>query len=127
MTKKLTWRLSKLPTVEELLQLVKDKVITQKEANEILLKEKDEEEVADVNALREEIKFLKKLVENLSKNNNTTIIREIERIQVPYIHHPWYRPYEYWCTGSAAITTNAVSSGGASGTANAGITNFSSI
>ena len=44
MTKKLNWRLSKLPTPDEVRELVKDKIITQEEAREILFKEDTKEE-----------------------------------------------------------------------------------
>jgi hypothetical protein len=41
MTNKLVWRLSKLPTPSELTELVKEKIITQEEAKEILFSEND--------------------------------------------------------------------------------------
>ena len=57
MTKKIVWRLSKLPTADELRELVKDKIITQEEAREILFNLETEEE-RDKKSLESEIKFL---------------------------------------------------------------------
>lgn len=91
------WRLSKLPTPEELSLLVDKKILTTEEAKEILL---SSEELKEVSELEEEIKFLRKLVEKLSQNN-TQIITTIKEIEVPvYIRKDWYRPYEIWCTGN---------------------------
>ena len=108
MTKKLSWRLSKLPTPDEVRELVKDKIITQDEARNILFSS-EEEGKRDEESLKSEIKFLRELVEKLSKSHGetTTIIREIER---PYYRLGWYRPYEIWCNSS--VTTNYLSSTG---------------
>ena len=86
MMKNLKWRLSKLPTVEELLQLVKDKVITQEEAKEILFSSETQED-RDKDSLKEEIKFLKQVVENLSRNNSARIVEVIREVEKPW------RPY----------------------------------
>ena len=61
----LNWRLSNLPTVEELRDLVKDKIITQEEAREILFRTETIED-KDIKSLETEVKFLKELVERLS-------------------------------------------------------------
>ena len=78
----LIWRLSKLPTVEELRELVKDKIITQEEAKEVLFDEESFIPEGDrgERSLQSEIKFLRELVEKLSKSKSeiTTIIREVE-------------------------------------------------
>lgn len=81
MTKKevLKWRLGNLPTVEELRELVKDKIITNEEARDILFNKESEEE-ADVKALKKQIDFLEGLVKELSKQQHfTTIPLYIER------------------------------------------------
>ena len=58
MTKtKLIWRLNKLPTTEELRELVKDKIITNEEARDILFNFESEED-RDSESLKSEIKFL---------------------------------------------------------------------
>mgnify|MGYP001588840513 CR=1 FL=1 len=135
MTKELKWRLSKLPTPDELRELVKDKIITQDEAREILFNFETEED-RDKKSLESEIKFLRELVEKLSENR-TKIVEVIKEIQRPYYIQPWYNPYHVWCTTSATggntyTTTNT--SGGTnalqlSGTSSTGghAMNFSSI
>ena len=116
MTKNLKWRLSKLPTVEELLQLVKDKVITQEEAKEVLFSSETEED-RDKDSLKEEIKFLKQVVENLSRNNSARIVEIIREVEKPWKPYPWYQPYQAWCGTGDSIYM----SGTTNNTANAGI------
>lgn len=103
--KKLNWRLGKLPTPDEVRELVKDKIITQDEAREILFKEEDETE-RDIKSLESEIKFLRELVDKLSKNTST-IVETIRYIEKPYIRQPWYQQYEVWCGN----TTNGLQGG----------------
>jgi len=105
MTKSLKWRLSKLPTPSELTELVSNKIITPAEAKEILLSEEEKTE-RDVKSLEEEIKFLRELVEKLSDNKSTTIVKQIEYIQPAYRQYNWYRPYENWCGGSQGALTH---------------------
>ena len=87
---KLKWRLSKLPTPQEVIELVNNKLITQKEAKDILFGEVDER---DEKSLKEEIKFLRGLVEKLSNNSGTKVI---EIIQERNYTQPWYQPYYNW-------------------------------
>lgn len=97
-TIKLKWRLSKLPTVDELLKLVNDKVITQEEAREILFnKETDEER--DKESLKSEIKFLRDIIENLSKNNTTKVVEIIKEYKPIWSNYTWYTPYTTWGNG----------------------------
>lgn len=96
--KTIKWRLSKLPTVEELQILVKDKIITPEEARDILFTE----ETIDAKALKQEIIFLRSLVEKLSNNSNTTIIKYIEEIKP--IRQGWYQPYATWTSGGTTTT-----------------------
>lgn len=93
--KKLIWRLGKLPSVEELRQLVTDKIITHEEAREILFSSETEED-REKSSLESEIKFLRELVEKLS-NDRSRIINVIETIKVPYIRSPWFNLYKDWC------------------------------
>lgn len=90
--------MSKLPTPLEVTELVKDKIITQEEAREILFNSETEED-RDKKSLESEIKFLRSLVENLSKGNNTKIVEIIHK-EKQWSQYPWYRPYEIWCTGT---------------------------
>lgn len=108
MTKKLIWRLSKLPTSEELRELVKDKIITQDEAREVLFSSETEED-RDKKSLESEIKFLRELVEKLSKSR-TEIVETIRYIESPYKCYPWYSPYTVWCSSSNNITDSVTGS-----------------
>jgi sulfur transfer complex TusBCD TusB component (DsrH family) len=90
----LKWRLSKLPSSEEVLALIKDGVITKEEGKEILFSE-ETEETKSITDLQSEIKFLKELVERLSSNRNQ-IVETIKIIEKPYYQKPWYQPYYYW-------------------------------
>ena len=92
---KLVWRLSKLPSVDELQALVKDKIITQDEAREILFSSEEVEE-RDNKSLKEEIKFLRELVEKLAKSRSQ-IVEVIREVQPIYYHSTWTQPYTTWC------------------------------
>lgn len=95
---KLVWRLTKLPTTEELRELVKDKIISQEEAREILFSTETQED-RDEDSLKAEIKFLRELVDKLS-NNKTEVVRVIKEIQKPYYEWHWYPNYNTWCSTS---------------------------
>ena len=110
MMTKLVWRLGKLPSPDEVRELVKDKIITQEEAREILFKQENEED-RDKKSLEEEIKFLRTLVEKLSSGGNIRIIETIRMVEKPWINYPWYQPYYYWSGGSGGGTmyyTNSI-------------------
>ena len=102
MMTKLVWRLGKLPSPDEVRELVKDKIITQEEAREILFKQENEED-RDKKSLEEEIKFLRTLVEKLSSGGNIRIIETIRTIEKPCINYPWYQPYYYWSNGGGTM------------------------
>jgi ribosomal protein L16 Arg81 hydroxylase len=103
MTTQLKWRLSKLPTVDELATLLEKKIITQEEVKEILFN-KETTEDRDIESYKQEIKFLRELIDNLSKSNRNTLLTEIRYVEKPvYKDYDWYRPYTVLC--------NAVSSG----------------
>lgn len=95
MTKKLTWRLSKLPTPDELRELVKDKIVTQDEARDILFNQEETEE-RDEASLKSEIKFLRELIDKLASKNQTKIVETIREIEKPYYKWHWYQPYQNW-------------------------------
>ena len=124
MTMNLKWRLGKLPTVEELLSLINNKLITQEEAKTLLFSSEKE---TDVKSLEEEIKFLRGLVEQLSKNNSSRIVEVIREVEKPWRRYPWYNPYVVWCTnteGSATTSGSVIYTSGA-GATNAFNTNTS--
>ena len=112
MTKtKLAWRMKTLPTIEELRELVKDKIITNDEARSILFSEKEETE-RNTESLKEEIKFLRKLVDSLAERQTVvTTIREI----IPNYPQPWSRPYVTWCADPTTTVNFHGSGGGGSG------------
>lgn len=111
MTKNLKWRLGKLPTPDEVLKLVNDKLITKEEARDILFNEETVEEKS-IDDLKMEIKFLKELVEKLG--NRSQIIETIRYIEKPYYNYNWIQPYSSWC--SSGSSTVYVSSGASSAT-----------
>src|SRR3990167_7629526 len=102
MTKKLNWRLSKLPTPDEVRELVKDKIITQDEAREILFKTETDED-RDKESLQSEIKFLRELVDKLANHSSYKITEVIEEVYRPYEVRPWFQPYYTWTTATMNI------------------------
>ena len=127
MTKKLNWRLSKLPTPDEVRELVKDKIITQEEAREILFSLQTDED-RDNESLKSEIKFLRELVEKLSNNSLTKIVEIIREVEKPWRRYSWYDPYVVWCNnGSLSSYTNIPASTGGSFTVMNTASNFSDI
>lgn len=107
-TTKIKWRLSNLPSVEEVSELVRNKILTNDEAREILFSLEKEESRTE-KSLQDEIKFLRELVAKLSKNPKVMIetIREVEK---PWKRYDWYQPYySYAATGNnqAYMTTTA--------------------
>jgi hypothetical protein len=91
-TTSLKWRLSEQPTVEGLKKLVESQIITAEEAHSILLSEETKTSKATAE-LEKEVEFLKELVETLSKNRPTEIVRYIETHHPHYYRYDWYRPY----------------------------------
>jgi len=105
MTTKIKWRLSKLPTPSEIAELVKDKIITQEEAHQVLFDQVTEEDV-DVEALKAEIKFLRQVVEDLSKSRSDKVT-VIEKHIKQYPDWTWNQPYYNYCgTGLVDTTSN---------------------
>ena len=124
MTKKLVWRLRESPSAENLERLVHSELLTKDEAREILFSQED---ARSDDSLKSEIKFLRELVEKLSKRDKVVeVIREIEK---PYTIYPWYRPYATWinvdCSATGWDGTYTATDGGLSTTTTG--TNFSSI
>ena len=132
--KDLKWRLTKLPTPEEVLKLLNEKLITTEEARDILFNEEeiniceidgtewvgnitqcptcqDKEANSKVNvaALKEEIKFLRETVEKLAANKSAGIITVVREISPFYSHHHWFAPYTTFCgtSGSTLTTTGS--------------------
>lgn len=105
MTKtELKWRFGKLPTSEEVIKLLEKELITKEEAREILFKEEVHEE-RDVTSYKEEIKFLRELVDKLS-SDRTKVIETIKYLQPSYTG-TWIGPYASW----GVLTSNGGSGG----------------
>ena len=96
--KKSVWRLSKLPSPSELTELVNSKILTHEEAKEILLKVETDEE-RDSDSLKEEIKFLRGLVDKLSDGNRSVVYEYIKTVPT----YPWVQPYQVWCNTSNLV------------------------
>lgn len=109
MTKNLKWRLGKLPTPDEVLKLVNDKLITKDEARDILFNEEVEQE-RDEDSLKQEIKFLREIVEKLSKNRNQ-IVETIRIVEKPYHQQIWYQAYNTWCLSGDYAMDGSISIG----------------
>ena len=106
---KIKWRLSKLPTPSELAVLVHGKIITQEEAHEVLFETKDEYDLSKTEALESEIKFLRKIIDNLSsKPEQVKIIKEYI---TKYEKYPWYQPYYSYCSAGSGVITTASTNG----------------
>ncbi len=127
MTKELKWRLSKLPTPDEVTKLVNDKIITKEEARDILFNEEDKTE-RDVESLQAEIKFLRELVEKLAEHKQATLYKYVEQVIPVYRQYGWSNPYTIYCTAGTTSSSgpslnNAVYTG-ATGTSSS---SFSAI
>jgi hypothetical protein len=102
--KKLVWRLGKLPSPDEVRELVKDKIITQEEARDILFREDEPEsndppDSARTENLKAEIKFLRELVEQLSKDRRSVVTEYIYKT-IPS-SGTWTYPYTVYCSNTA--------------------------
>lgn len=122
----IVWRLKEQPTTESLRELVKDKILTNDEARQILFSSRTvEDNKRDRESLENEIKFLRELVEKLSQNRSK-IIEVIKEVKVPYYNWTWYKPYEYWC-GSNYTVTNDANGSTVSSSNSSNLVSFSSI
>jgi len=117
MTKKfMAWRLPKLPTGDEISNLVKEKVITPEEARQMLFSSEEKTD-RDVKSLEEEIKFLRELVEKLAQSSE--IVKMVKDYYPVYIEkYPWYEPYYTWSHSGNMVLRS---------TGTTDINNFSSI
>jgi len=121
MTKKtkLIWRLREQPSTESLQGLVMTKILTKDEARDILFNLQTEED-RDKKSLQLEIKFLRELVEKLSKSRSR-IVEVIREVEVPkYRECPWYGQYYSWC--GTATTIEGLTCGTTTGASIDGIT-----
>ena len=102
MTSQLKWRLSKLPSVDELLKLVSDKIITQEEAKEVLFNKEIESE-RDIESYKQEIKFLKEVIDKLGDRDR--IITVVKEYIPSILAQPFYQPYYHYTTCENNLTS----------------------
>ena len=103
------WKLKNLPTPSDIATLIDKGVITKEEAREILFNPEEIDE-RSVESLKEEIKFLRELVEKLSNQNYSKVIEIIKEVEKPvYYRYPWWQSYYTWipqlAAGISAITS----------------------
>ncbi len=107
MKKKIIWRLVEKPSPKNIQELVTSGILTKEEAREILFTETTEiEEEKKAEDFKDEIKFLRELVEKLSKNDSQ-VIETIRYIEKPYRDSPWYNHYITWCGTVSSGTNNS--------------------
>jgi hypothetical protein len=102
MTKKIIWRLGEKPSTKSLQELVSCGILNKEEAREILFNYEEADE-RSIESFKQEIKFLRELVEKLS--NRTQIVGVIKEVYKPYYNYQWYVPYYNYCGGVTGITT----------------------
>ncbi len=105
---KIKWRLGKLPTPEQVSELVKADLITKEEAREILFNVETEETI-EVEALKSEIKFLREIVDKLAEKSK--ISDTIKVVEHHYQTYPWYNQYYYWSTPAIAVNQTSFGTG----------------
>lgn len=111
---KLVWRLGKLPSPDEVRELVKDKIITNEEAREILFSTETEDE-RDEKSLKSEIKFLREVIEKLSDRKQ--IVNVVKEVEIRYIKQPWFQPYYYYVNNGSGGSMAYYGASGTGGTA----------
>ena len=114
MTNTLKWRLTKLPTVEELTLLVEKNIVTKEEAKKVLFNNETER---DIESYKQEIKFLKEVIDKLGDREK--IVTVVEKYIQPYLTQPFYQPYYFYVTSGTTNLTMNGTCGGAGGTTNA--------
>lgn len=107
-TTKLVWRLANRPTPDEVAALFDKGLLTKDEAREILFSLETEEDRTG-KSLKEEIKFLRELIQKLS-TNKTVIIETIREVEKPWKKYDWYQPYHMYSTsGTSLLSMNGSS------------------
>lgn len=97
LTKILKWRLSKAPTLEDVQSMLKDDIIDKEEARQMLFSTAEQTSERE-EALKEQIKFLEKVIEKLTE----------PKLSVTTTWPPSYTvtpnyPVKYWVTSGNSI------------------------
>ncbi len=117
---KLKWRLTKLPTVDELTLLVEKNIVTKEEAKEILFNNETDES-RDKDSLKDEIKFLRGMIEKLADKSRVSSIVYEYRDMYPNVQ--WYTPYYSWSNQGYSFGNSSIALCGASDTMNCNTSN----
>ena len=89
MKKKLVWRLDDRPTVDSLKTAVEADLITKEEAKDMLVRSKEEITKDSLKEIKDEIKFLRDMVLELSRKEPEVVYK--------HIYDYWRdRPYKAW-------------------------------
>lgn len=107
--KKLIWRLDGKPTVDDLDKAVRAGIIDVDEAKSMLVREEDEKNIDkdELKEIKEEIKFLRKIILEFSKKEPTIIYKNI----YDWFYEKPYRPYR-WHDEWISLTCNTAKSEG---------------
>lgn len=114
----LSWKLGEFPTASELADLVEIGVISKEEAREMMFgsAENDKEKIQ---ALEEQVEFLRDLVETLSKNKTQTIIRDWTYDRpVRWYHTPYWRDTVTFMNNAGYKLSDNTAIGSTTGTVN---------
>lgn len=120
--KKKIWKLSSKPTAEDLKTLVEASILTKEEAKDIVLREEEEfttDHKDQIKEIKEELKFLRDMVLQLSKRSPEVVYKEIykyiDKWPNPYPRPYWQNDWIYLCSNTAQakgdnVTYSAMSS-----------------
>jgi hypothetical protein len=105
MKKKLIWRLSNLPTVEDLKTAVEAGLLTKEDAKDMLVRSEEEVPTDQLKEVKDELKLLRDLVMKIAAEPKFAPITYpiiFERIkEVPsYPTRPWTSPWIHYCSST---------------------------
>lgn len=107
----LKWKLSMKPTIEDVTKLFNCGIIDKEEARKIILEQTNDVRQTDIEAIKDEIKLLRKLVLENSRSNPVQII-EIIRKEIQEVPFRWTNPYNVYCSTTGTETVNTVNKAG---------------
>lgn len=103
----LTWRLKERPSAEGVSKLVEQGIISKEEGRKLLFDKLEYNEV-EIKALKEQIEFLKGVVDTLSKNRSTiTTVPYTYTIKTP---RRFWDNIDVWCKSSGNIMMSSATS-----------------
>jgi len=108
----LKWKLKDKPTVEDVTTLMNVGILTKDEARKIILEQTEDVRQSDIEAIKDEIKLLRKIVLENSRNNPIQIV-EIIRKEIQEVPYRWTMPYSTYCSITDSNMYNSGGGGGA--------------